>query len=1270
MRQFFSKALCFILFGLLLNAQYAHSVACTDIFTNGIQATATNGNIALSYFSKITGGSATLKSKTLTDNSSLQACSGSSCVAAGVAATQSTPTFLTGNGSDGAINLGYRGSQSINGGQYTTISVGQEASLRFNNPGTGYKTGAMSTSYKSVLEFRPGDYWINGNLTIGQETELKLVSGTGPVRIFVNGNISFGFKAYTSGFSSSDLLIYATGSISSANELTLSAYLYAGGNVSLNYRSVINGAVSGANFTSSGNEVTVNYEGANLTSVDFSPFCSGGAVAPVLLGSWHMDEGSWSGAANEVVDSSGNNNHGRARIAAGSSNLPTTASGNPAYASGNQNTCYYGSFDGVGSPARSHTYVELTGFPSLPQGFTFAAWIKSSNAGAQHQRILVRDDAQNGWGFSLADGTGQPKLRFFGRNITNNGAVTGQGSNPNCGVFCIDSNPVISSNQWHYVAAVVDTQSKTITLYVYSQARVLLAKTSGGYSGTWTDGSGLAAIGGETSASGEGQQSSWHFLGNIDEVNIYSGALAQASIETLMQTVRTCAGPDHYELQLASETIACEGAKINIRACANSAVPCTVDASVNTNVTLNTDGGVLTASTLAMSAGEASTVLKYPTAADNTLVNLNLSNEITLANNARKCCTGSSNCNVSNSCATTFKRAGFIFSNSPSASGDIPNQVAGVTDSSVYLRAVKSNTNTGACVARFTSPQTVEVAYQCRNPITCITGQSLLLGAASAKSNANAVAVGSIQYSNASLAFDANGSANIPVNYSDVGQVKLYARLALPDTVTEPAYTLTGISNDFVVKPHKLLISAVSTLSNSANPSKTNEAGGGFVAAGENFKVSVQAQNAANAVTPNFGKEQTPEINNMGLLVNTLVYPAGGALTALTNGGSFVATTPVGTFVNSGIQWNQVGSITLRANLTDSDYLGAGNILNYPVSATVGRFYPDHYFLAAASATDMSSALACTTAGSTPFSYMGEPKVGLTYELRARGVGGTILSNYDNTDQAQYYAASMATPSYVAENNNIGNGDALFNARLIVPAVTWNDGVLSLNSSSATFARATASGGITTPDGPYASLQFGLKLIDTFDSRSLQNLDMNSATTGACSGAGCTAVQLGTPLSFRFGRLRLDDAFGPETASLPVTFVTQYWTGGYFANNVNDSCSSILRSAISYPAGNLLTAANLTVNLTGGSTQGVYGGLTATGVKFTAGSAQHYFQQPSGGATGNFIVEVDLAAYPWLRFDWDQNGDFNNDSKLPKANFGFGQYRGHDRIIYWRERFQ
>lgn len=59
--------------------------------------------------------------------------------------------------------------------------------------------------------------------------------------------------------------------------------------------------------------------------------------------------------------------------------------------------------------------------------------------------------------------------------------------------------------------------------------------------------------------------------------------------------------------------------------------------------------------------------------------------------------------------------------------------------------------------------------------------------------------------------------------------------------------------------------------------------------------------------------------------------------------------------------------------------------------------------------------------------------------------------------------------------------------------------------------------------------------------------------------------------------------------------------------------------------------------------------------------------RPGAGNTGNFKVDIDLTNYPWLLFDWNLDGDYSNDTALPSAQFSFGSYRGHDRIIYWRE---
>ena len=85
-----------------------------------------------------------------------------------------------------------------------------------------------------------------------------------------------------------------------------------------------------------------------------------------------------------------------------------------------------------------------------------------------------------------------------------------------------------------------------------------------------------------------------------------------------------------------------------------------------------------------------------------------------------------------------------------------------------------------------------------------------------------------------SLTFRADGYASLGINYFDVGQIHLSASLDLAASGNDPAVTLTGQSDPFVVRPHRInvttaLSSASADPANATNP-QTLGTGAGFIA--------------------------------------------------------------------------------------------------------------------------------------------------------------------------------------------------------------------------------------------------------------------------------------------------------------------------------------------------------------------------------------------------------------------------------------------------------
>lgn len=673
------------------------------------------------------------------------------------------------------------------------------------------------------------------------------------------------------------------------------------------------------------------------------------STSTTLKADYHFDEASWSGVSGEVVDSSGNGYNATAHGGA------TTASATPAYSSGGNSTCNYGLFDRTGT---TQTYVALpSSFPSATENFTAMAWIRSTSAGRQHQRIFVRDDNQDGWALSLADGSGTGLLRFFNRSVSFS-SVSG-GSN---GGVSMDTDFRLSSNTWYFVAVSAHLDGKQVTVYVYDTMGTQKAKMIGTYTGTFSPGTGATAIGGETPAGSEGATDTWHFLGNIDEVRVYRGALSQAEIEAALPRVRSCPSTTaSYYLQIqhgSGAGLTCTPSTLTVKSCSDAACTSAYTGGVTGNLSATGTPTVnwVSGNSFTIPASSSSTTLD---------VQLTTAGSVLFGVASATPTSAGASCNFgAPACTFTAADAGFLF--------DVPDHRSEVAQT-VNISAVKKSDGSLACTPAFANVSksvTFTCAYQ--NPGTGSLPVRVGGSALNASNNAASACDGSGRA--VSLSFNASGVASTSVQYADAGALTLSASYASASG-SSAGLSMSG-SDSFVAAPSSFSFSGTTA---------------GPLIAGKTFATTVTALNASGNATPNFGRESSPEAVTLSA---SRYRPIGsGAVDGAFSGslGSFSG----GSASASNLSWSEVGTIDLTASLSDSNYLGSGlNVTGSTSGGAVGRFRPDHF-------------VTTVTPGCGSFTYSAQP---MTVIVRAyNGAASPALTqNYDGTaDTSPNYAKDL-----------------------------------------------------------------------------------------------------------------------------------------------------------------------------------------------------------------------------------------------------------------------
>lgn len=849
------------------------------------------------------------------------------------------------------------------------------------------------------------------------------------------------------------------------------------------------------------------------------------------------------------------------------------------------------------------------------------------------------------------------------------GAVTlGQGSkvgnvNSTSGTITLAKNSVINGS--------INSNSGAVSIGDYGKVHGLIATTSGAVNlGQSVTVSGSMATTSGNISMGAGGQIGGSLISQEGSITLARGTVSAACVQSVsnaiialgpqVQVGSVCCGassactqscvdnqsgyampplcnygsaPDHYELSLPSSSLSCQPSTVSVTACATSATPCTsaYTGAAGSSVSLATSSAVLGATTLQFNAaGQASTTLSYPGATNASVVSVALSGESLAATGARRCCPDGVSCLLANSCATSFKTAGFVIADSANASSTttLPSQTAGTTSSTYYLRAVQTNTTTRACEAGLSGPNTVNWAQQCTNPDTCSGSPLMTITGSSATLVNNNSATAVTRYSAVQMVFDSQGNAPFSLSYGDAGQVRLWVSKTLNSA------TLSGSSNAFVSKPASLALARLRQTASPAlaNPAAASASDAKFIRAGEAFSADLSALSASGLVTPNFGRESTPE---GVLLTPVLVLPVGGTVGTLANASIAGAGFINGVASISNLSYDEVGIITLTPSLVSGNYQGAGAISG-STSANLGRFVPDHFVL-----TPGTPSPAC----SARFSYFGQDGLSTPFTLTAQNQAKTTTQNY-NGSFAKLGLGIWANFGFTA--SGLPSGSTLA-ASATAPNGSWLAGVAGV-SARHQFSRpasASAEWAVTVSAAP---------------------VDSDGVALSAASIVGAA-----TPL--RYGRLRLSNAFGSARAALQVPVNAEYWSGNSWMLNSADSCTTLtaVNVALSNPrdaAGNASSATSSAsaVTLASGS------GLLTLSAPAPAGSSLSLDLALNLGSNNvdqscqaNHPTSTG-AAKPWLR---GQNGSCAaSTDRDPAARASFGIYSPESRkTVHVREIF-
>ncbi|BCK29342.1 DUF6701 domain-containing protein [Vibrio cholerae] len=697
---------------------------------------------------------------------------------------------------------------------------------------------------------------------------------------------------------------------------------------------------------------------------------------------------------------------------------------------------------------------------------------------------------------------------------------------------------------------------------------------------------------------------------------------------------------NHFRITLPQQALTCDVADVSVRACANSDCSNTFTDPVTAYLTPNSlpsaTGGWVNGPTLTLNNGIGLTQLRR-NEAGTVDVGVSGSNPTAVAFNNTQCSYNGSDFSANN-CTVNFLDSGFVV--------DVPNAYANQTVTGT-IKAVRKDNASQQCLPSFGNVQkSVAFWSDYLEPSSGSSGFKVLPvvvnGTNVGQSANNAQPI--------NLTFDQNGTAAFTVSYREAGNVALNARFT--GSGDEQDLLLEGQAS-FIRVPKALVLNAKSFYNSDGQCPAANMSCNVFARADENFDLNIRAEavvadpvDASDDLTIHNYQQQNIALQH------TLVQPSTGQSGVL---GVNEYTHLQGGTTTVAQKVSEVGvfdfSLVAPTHYLGLDLASANLPIDVVSTGPIGRFIPAYFDV---SPMTVTLAAACSTGGQ-PFTYLGQPfsyanNPGLY--LQPKSGSGSDTLNYLIGDWWRY-ENSWTERDYSDAANNLS---IVFTNQLDEPVT-----------------RQTASTSGVILDGERLSYQKPLQPKPVFNSAFDLTLNASNLTDqdGVCYRQNASSPCLGYTFShidgampLYWGKLVIQDVYGPETQALEQPIYVEHFTNNGFVRTIEDSCTALPAitgfTLQSDPNNNGYTV------LTTGVAVPPQVLAEHSAANLNSGQRSIRFSAPGAGALGVIDSVLDLNAHNLLWLAEDKDGDGNFD-QTTQGRAQFGLYRGSDRVIWWRE---